>query len=63
MTDVPACIACGRRDDQVPLLELAWRGARAFVRSQHLPVFIHDPARLAGRMDGAETLGPAEHGD
>lgn len=63
MTDVPACVACGRRDDEVPLLALAWRGGRAWICSQHLPVLIHDPSRLAGRLDGAESLRPAEHRD
>ncbi len=60
MTDARICVACGRTDGDVPLLALVWRGTEAWICSQHLPVLIHDPARLAGRIDGAESLRPAD---
>lgn len=58
-----ACVACGRRSDDVPLIQFEFRGRRARICAQHLPVLIHDPAQLAGRLEGAETLSPAEHRD
>lgn len=59
----PACVACGMSDRDVPLLDFAWRGGRAWICSRHLPVLIHDPARLADRLEGAGSLRPAEHRD
>lgn len=64
MTDTPrTCIACDRSDDQTPLVHLQYRGNDLWICPQHLPVLIHDPARLVGRLPGAEHLRPAEHHD
>jgi hypothetical protein len=57
------CVACGRHSDDAPLIMFEFRGRRARICAQHLPVLIHDPGQLAGRLDGAETLSPAEHHD
>lgn len=64
MTRTPsACIACDRRTDEVPLIPLDYRGARLWICPQHLPILIHDPARLTGRLAGAEHMRPADHHD
>lgn len=57
----PKCIYCGRSSDQVPLLALRYRQAEAWICSQHLPILIHEPGQLAGRLPGAENLAPSEH--
>jgi hypothetical protein len=57
------CVACGRSSDVVPLISFEFRGVQARICAQHLPVLIHDPGQLAGRLEGAETLSPAEHRD
>ncbi|MFQ5604240.1 MAG: hypothetical protein ACE5HS_13315 [bacterium] len=57
------CIACGRNSEQVPLLNLQFRGMKFFICPQHLPVLIHDPSQLIGKLPGAEDLSPAEHRD
>jgi hypothetical protein len=58
-----ACVACDRPDAQIPLVHLHYRGADLWICPQHLPVLIHDPTRLAGRLPGAEHLRPADHHD
>jgi hypothetical protein len=58
-----ACIACDRESDVTPLLVLEYQGSTFRICAQHLPVLIHDPARLTGRLAGAETLVPSEHQD
>jgi hypothetical protein len=45
----------------VPLLRLEFRGAEFWICPQHLPMLIHDPVSLAGKLPGAEKLTPAEH--
>ena len=59
----PLCLACDRSSDVVPLLTLTYRGRTHHICPQHLPLLIHDPARLVGRLPGAEGLAPAEHHD
>lgn len=57
------CLVCHRDDLETPLIQLHSRGASLFICPQHLPVLIHDPGRLIGKLPGAEALRPAEHHD
>lgn len=55
-----ACLSCHRDSGQTPLISLEYRGEHLFICPQHLPVLIHDPARLIGKLPGAEDLEPAD---
>jgi hypothetical protein len=57
------CLACRRDDGLVPLIRVEFRGATFWICPQHLPVLIHDPASLAGKLPGAENLAPADPQD
>lgn len=57
------CVACGRSSDDVPIVRIEYRGATIGICPQHLPILIHDPTRLAGRLAGAEEMEPADHTD
>ena len=57
------CIACGRDSSATPLLSLDYRDGVIQICAQHLPILIHDPARLVGVLPGAENLQPSEHQD
>lgn len=59
----PTCLACGRSDRETPLVQLLHRGAELYICPQHLPILIHNPAELIGKLAGAEELPPAEHHD
>ena len=63
MTSEHRCVACQRGSDETPLLTLEFRGGSFYICAQHLPVLIHDPAQLIGRLAGAESLSPADHQD
>ncbi|MBI4518054.1 MAG: hypothetical protein HY699_19800 [Deltaproteobacteria bacterium] len=52
------CLACDRGVNEVPLIALAYRDLNLWICPQHIPILIHDPARLAGRLPGAERLSP-----
>jgi hypothetical protein len=58
--DQPSCLYCERTSDEVPLLPLAYRGKQIWICPQHLPVLIHKPSELTGRLPGAEGFAPAE---
>ena len=55
------CLNCGRPETVIPLVSLRYNGDQAWICSQCLPVLIHNPQRLAGRLANAEKLEPAEH--
>jgi hypothetical protein len=57
------CGACDRSSHEVPLLTVRYMGETVWICSQHLPVLIHNPQQLAGRLRGAERLQPADHTD
>lgn len=57
------CLECRRGSDVTPLVSLEYRGEGIWICPQHLPVLIHDPARLIGKLEGAENLRPADHHD
>jgi hypothetical protein len=61
--DAKQCLVCGRGSDVTPLLAFEYRGTTFRICPQHLPVLIHEPAQLAGKLAGAESLRPAEHQD
>ncbi len=54
------CVACRRGAERTPLIAFEYRGANLFICPQHLPVLIHDPAQLIGKLPGAEDLEPAD---
>lgn len=55
------CLNCGRSSDQAPLMTLDFRGETYYLCPQCLPVMIHKPQNLVGKLPGAETLLPANH--
>jgi len=58
-----ACLACGRTAQEIPLVKLEYLEAEYRICPQHLPILIHDPSRLVGRLPGAEKMAPADHHD
>jgi hypothetical protein len=57
----PACLVCEQTSDQIPLIALSYQGATYWICPTHLPVLIHKPSQLVGRLPGAENLQPHEH--
>ena len=61
MTKEPAgCLMCGRNADETPLICLEYRDGGFRICPQHLPLLIHDPAKLIGKLPGAENLEPSD---
>ena len=61
MTDTPRCLHCECTSDEVPLLQLRFKGKEVWICPQHLPVLIHKPAELAHKLPGLEKLHPGQH--
>jgi len=56
------CLNCGRDSNQIPLLTLEYRGEVYMLCPQCLPVMIHKPQNLTGKLPGAESFEPMDHG-
>jgi hypothetical protein len=54
------CIACDRADDVIPLIPFDFKGGRYWICPQHMPLLIHKPEQLTGKLPGAEDLAPAD---
>ena len=52
----PQCVHCQRGSDQVPLIALRYLDGDAWICPQHLPILIHKPHKLIGKVPGAENL-------
>lgn len=61
MTDHIACIYCGRTQNQVPILPVRYGDQNAGICPEHLPILIHKPHLLEGKLPGTENLTPPEH--
>lgn len=59
----PYCLYCERTSDEVPLISMVYRGKEVWICPQHLPILIHQPAKLAHKLPGAEHLQAAEGHD
>ena len=59
--DSVKCIECEKTSQQVPLLELHYQDKKYYVCAQHLPILIHKPDKLAGKLPGAESLKGSQH--
>jgi hypothetical protein len=52
------CLNCERAETDIPLVALRYEGREAWICSQCLPILIHQPQRLVGRLDKADTITP-----
>jgi hypothetical protein len=55
------CLNCGRTSQEIPLLALDYRSETYHLCPQCLPVMIHKPQNLAGKLPGAENFEPTNH--
>jgi len=55
------CIHCDRDDTQVPLLDFSYKDKQFSICSEHLPVLLHRPQEMIGKLPDAENLNPVNH--
>jgi len=60
MTEKQTCIHCGKDNNQVPLIDFSYKGRKFQICTEHLPVLIHSPHDLVGKLPDAENLTPAD---
>ena len=55
-----ACIYYKQNDQGVRILPFQYQGEQYSICPQHLPILIHQPAQLAGKLPGLEKISPVE---
>jgi hypothetical protein len=55
------CVNCGKSEAQVPVLQWRFQGEAFTLCSSCLPILLHRPDTLVGRLKGAETIEPVQH--
>lgn len=60
MFEKAVCLQCEQSEQEVPLIEVNFQGEKYYICPQHLPILIHKPAQLAGKLPGADHLAPSE---
>ncbi|MEA2043024.1 MAG: hypothetical protein U9N85_10800 [Bacteroidota bacterium] len=51
-----SCLVCERTAEEVPLIKLEYKGTDLRICPQHIPVLIHDPQKLVGKIEDADKL-------
>jgi hypothetical protein len=54
------CLNCSITENEIPLVNLVYSGKNIFICSRCLPLLIHQPERLIGKLEGAEKIFPAD---
>lgn len=62
-TSLKNCLSCNRSENEIPLVTLTYSSKPAYICSHCLPMLIHHPEQLIGRLEGADKIPPAEHND
>jgi hypothetical protein len=57
------CLNCEKTEQEIPLLSMRYQEREVYICPQCLPILIHKPANLAGKLPGLENVAPPhEHG-
>jgi hypothetical protein len=58
---IKKCVNCERLENEIPLIEMTYRNKPYFICPQCLPVLIHKPQTLAGKLPDADKFPSADH--
>ncbi|MDY0082228.1 MAG: hypothetical protein RBR74_03515 [Ignavibacteriaceae bacterium] len=60
---VKNCLSCNRTENEIPLVSLNYSSKQTYICSYCLPLLIHHPEQLIGKLKGADKIPPAQHND
>ncbi len=50
------CLVCKKDEQQIPLMEMSFKGEKYYICPQHIPLLIHEPTKLVGMLPDAENM-------
>ena len=51
-----SCVLCQKLDTELPLIVLSYNDTAYYICPEHMPMLIHQPDALVGKMPGAENM-------
>ena len=54
------CVHCGQDESQVPLILFYYQDQERYICTEHLPVLIHNPMELTGKLPDMDKLNPVD---
>lgn len=55
------CLNCNRSENEMPLITIQYKGDTIYLCSGCLPILLHSPEKLSGKLTDAENIQPAKH--
>jgi hypothetical protein len=55
------CVNCDRSEEEMPLVNIQYKGENIFVCSGCMPILLHSPAKMVGKLQDAEKIQAAKH--
>ena len=55
------CINCDHSEEDMPLINIQYKGKKIFVCSGCMPILLHSPEKMAGKLTDADKIQPAKH--
>ncbi len=46
-----ACLVCQRNDEQVPLIQITYKGNPLWICPEHMPILIHNTDKLMAMLE------------
>jgi len=56
------CIHCGQDDSLIPIITFHYQGQEHHICTEHLPVLIHKPKDLTGKLPDMDKINPVDLG-
>lgn len=54
--ETKTCFVCNKTEDEIPLVQMTYKGKEVRICPQHLPLLIHEPQKLAGMIENVENF-------
>ncbi len=55
------CLVCERNNQEIPLVAVSYQDRQYWICPSHLPILIHHPEQLTGKLPGVENLEGHSH--
>jgi len=50
------CINCDQSEEEIPLINIQYKGEKIFVCSGCMPILLHSPAKMVGKLKDADKI-------
>jgi hypothetical protein len=55
------CLNCNTSENEMPLIHIQYKGETIYICSGCMPILLHSPTKLVGKLADADKIQPAHH--